>query len=84
MLIRALARVVRHRSVEKRFIRDIQNETMLTEKQRKFLWRIGWRYRRHLHETLWHAARERREWSAYRNDDVKHLTAEETTNGDCA
>lgn len=48
-------------SPQKRFARDVQAAKQLTEKQRGFLWRIAWTYRRQITDrvVLTEAARRR-------------------------
>jgi hypothetical protein len=48
-------------SPQKRFARDVQSATKLTGKQRAFLWRTAWTYRRQISDSavLQEAARRR-------------------------
>lgn len=46
---------------QKRFARDVQSARKLTDKQRAFLWRIAWTYRRQItDEAVLHEAARRR------------------------
>lgn len=52
---------------QKRFAREVQSATKLTDSQRKFLWRVAWWYRRQIADTevVEHAGKLR-EWAMAR------------------
>lgn len=61
-------------SPQKRFARDLQGATALSEKQRAFLWRTAWSYRRQYRDAEVLAAAERlRPWALAMKRDPEHV-----------